>query len=88
MDQKGDFPNETNDNSEEEYEENSSEDSDLDSEEENCSATALIDALADIPKQPQFQDLSSKDELPNDFLIKSFNNVSKNISVSKHFDSY
>ena len=75
MDQKGDFPTETSDNSEEEYGEDASEDSEVDSEEENCSATALIDALADIPKQPQFHDLSSKDQLPNEFLVQSFNKV-------------
>ena len=73
MDQEHDFPPETSDHSGSECEE---EESVIDSEEENCSATDLIDALADIPKQSKFQDLTPNDKLPNDFLLQSFQKVS------------
>ena len=73
--QEGDFPTETSDNSESDCEE-SSESSEIDSEGENCSATALIDALSDIPNQSKFHDLNSDDKLPDDFLLKSFQKVS------------
>ena len=70
--QEGDFPAETSDNSESGCEESS----EIDSEEENCSATALIDALSDIPNQSKFHDLNSDDKLPSDFLLQSFRKVS------------
>ena len=73
MDQEHDFPPETSDHSGSECEE---EESLIDSEEENCSATDLIDALSDIPKQSKFQDLTPNDKLPNDFLLQSFQKVS------------
>ena len=70
--QEGDFPTETSDDSESDCEESS----EIDSEGENCSATALIDALSDIPNQSKFHDLNSDDKLPDDFLLKSFQKVS------------
>ena len=77
MEQEGDFPRESNETSDEDFEENDSEDSEIDSETDNCSATALIDALSNIPQKSQFQDLTSKDRLPDDFLLKSFKKVRK-----------
>ena len=70
--QEGDFPTETSDDSESDCEESS----EIDSEVENCSATALIDALSDIPNQSKFHDLNSGDKLSDDFLLKSFQKVS------------
>ena len=78
MDQEHDFPPETSDHSGSECEE---EESVIESEEENCSATDLIDALADIPKQSKFQDLTPNDKLPNDLEKKIVISIKKGIPI-------